>query len=76
MADGVRSLFDADIAASVTGLAGPGLDAGTVIIGTAVKGHITQANKYHFKGNREQCKEKFALAALFDLRSRIGVDEG
>ena len=76
MATGVQKLFNSDLAASVTGLAGPGEGTGVVIIGTAVKGGPVQAHQYHFKGNREQCKEKFALAALFDLRSRIGVSEG
>ena len=78
MAEGVQKLFAADLAVSITGLADAplpfsSLPSGTVIIGTASKNLSTEARKYHFFGNREQCKEKFALIALFNLHSRIRV---
>jgi PncC family amidohydrolase len=68
MASGVRRLLQADIAVSVTGLAGPGSDdygnpVGTVYIGYAdEKG--TEAICFHFDGDREAVRTQAAEAAL------------
>ena len=53
MAEGVRALFDADVAVSVTGAAGPaphdGAEPGTVIIGVLVDGNI-RVQHHRFSG--------------------------
>ena len=68
MASGVRKLLKADIAVSVTGLAGPGGDefghpVGTVYIGydSAPKSLVKHCS---FKGNREEVRCQTIRAAL------------
>ncbi|MBP3684709.1 MAG: CinA family protein [Oscillospiraceae bacterium] len=68
MAEGVRKLLKADIAVSVTGLAGPGGDefgnpVGTVCIGYA---DLRQsfAGTYHFEGEREAVRTQTIEQAL------------
>ena len=68
MAQGVRKLLAADVAVSVTGLAGPGGDdlgnpVGTVFIGYSDT-EITLAEEYHFSGDRDGVREQAAKAAL------------
>lgn len=68
MAEGVRKCLNADIAVSVTGLAGPGGDdfgnsVGTVYIGYC-DGNKSFAKKYFFSGDREAVRQKTILAAL------------
>ena len=68
MAKGARAVLAADVAVSVTGLAGPGGDAfghevGTVFIGYA--DHITSfAREYHFEGGRAEVRQQTIKAAL------------
>jgi PncC family amidohydrolase len=80
MAHGAKRLFDADIAASISGIAGPGggtLDkpVGTTWVGLAA-GDGGWARGFHFSGDREQNKAASAEAALqmiLDyLEGRIG----
>ena len=68
MAEGARRVLDADVAVSVTGLAGPdgdefGHPVGTVFIGYA-DGQTAFAREYHFDGEREQVREQTIQAAL------------
>ena len=68
MAKGAREALNADIAVSVTGLAGPGGDefgnsVGTVYIGYADEGK-TLSREYHFSGNREDVRNAAIEAAL------------
>ena len=68
MAEGVRNLLKADVAVSVTGLAGPdgdefGNPVGTVFIGYA-DGHTAFAREYHFEGDRARVREQTIEAAL------------
>lgn len=68
MAQGVRRLLRADVAVSVTGLAGPGGDefgheVGTVFVGYA-DGDRNFAREYWFDGDREQIREQTIRAAL------------
>ena len=68
MAEGARRVLDADVAVSVTGLAGPdgdefGHPVGTVFIGYA-DGQTAFAREYHFDGDREQVREQTIQAAL------------
>ena len=68
MAVGVRKLLQADVAVSVTGLAGPGGDdyghsVGTVCIGCATGNNIV-VREYHFTGGREAVRQAAIRAAL------------
>ena len=73
MAEGVRSVLQADVAVSVTGLAGPGADdygnpVGTVFIGYA-DANKAFAKEYHFSGDRETVRQQaiqMALCAVLD----------
>ena len=68
MASGVRKLLDADIAVSVTGLAGPGGDdfgnpVGTVYIGYEDQ-HRAIVMHYCFEGDRDSVRVQTIEAAL------------
>lgn len=68
MAAGARKVLNADMAVSVTGLAGPGGDefgnpVGTVFIGFASK-EKNEAREYHFAGDRQAVRQQAAEAAL------------
>lgn len=68
MASGARQVLDADIAVSVTGLAGPGGDefgnpVGTVYIGYADE-NVVFSREFHFCGNREEVRNQAVEAAL------------
>ena len=68
MALGARKALEADVAVSVTGLAGPGGDefgnpVGTVFIGYSNE-KITSVKECHFTGSREEIREKTIQAAL------------
>ena len=68
MVSGVRKLLDADVAVSVTGLAGPGGDdfgnpVGTVFIGYADAGQ-TVVKHCVFSGNRHEIRSQTIEAAL------------
>ena len=68
MAEGVRKLLQADIAVSVTGLAGPGGDeygnpVGTVFIGYS-SSDKTCAKHFVFEGSREEVRNLAIQSAL------------
>lgn len=68
MAEGVRKRLQADIALSVTGLAGPGGDefgnpVGTVFIGCCT-GERTVVRHHCFSGSREDVRSQTIRAAL------------
>ncbi len=68
MALGVRKLLNADVAVSVTGLAGPGGDdfgnpVGTVYIGVSC-GQNTTVRKFQFDGERETVRRQAIIEAL------------
>ena len=68
MAVGVRNLLNADVAISVTGLAGPGGDdfgnpVGAVFVGYA-DGKCQLAKGFHFSGDRESVRRQAAEAML------------
>ena len=67
MSSGVRKLLQADIAVSVTGLAGPGGDefghpVGPVYIGYD-SNHSSLVKEYHFSGTREEVRRQTIEAA-------------
>lgn len=68
MAIGARRLLKADIAVSVTGLAGPGGDAYGNPVGTVCIGYCDSnesfAVKHHFEGDREAVRQQTIKAAL------------
>ena len=68
MAVGARRVLQADVAVSVTGLAGPGGDEYGNPVGTVCIGFCNEqesfAVKYHFEGNREDVREQTIRAAL------------
>ncbi len=69
MAEGVLKLSKADIAVSVTGIAGPGggtkdKPVGLVYIGIAQKGRDTIAYKNIFSGDRESVRKSTVCKAL------------
>ena len=68
MAEGARKALTADVAVSVTGLAGPGGDdygnpVGTVFLGYSDES-ITLAKEYHFAGDREAVRNAAIREAL------------
>ena len=68
MAEGVRSLLKANVAVSVTGLAGPagddfGHSVGTVFIGYADE-QGSRALEFHFSGDREAVRRETVREAL------------
>ena len=68
MASGVRKLLNADVAVSVTGLAGPGGDdfgneVGTVYIGFE-SNRKAEVRKFQFFGDREAVRRQAVEAAL------------
>ena len=68
MAEGACRVLEADVAVSVTGLAGPGGDsygnpAGTVFIGCSMDGN-TRVRECHFSGDRESVRQQTIRAAL------------
>lgn len=74
MAASVREHADADLALSVTGLAGPLGDGslnpvGTVWIGSSRRGAPPFAQVQHFTGSRNEVREKAAAAAI-----RLGIE--
>ena len=68
MAAGVRKLLCADVAVSVTGLAGPGGDDFGNLVGTVCIGYCDAwesfAVRHHFEGNREDVRNQTIRAAL------------
>ena len=68
MAKGVRVLLKADVAASVTGLAGPGGDEFGHEVGTVFIGFSSEANdavrEYRFSGTRDEVRQQTIRAAL------------
>ncbi len=68
MAAGARQALGADVAVSVTGLAGPegdgsGYPVGTVFLGYA-DGEKCFSREFHFPGDREQVRRQAVCAAL------------
>jgi len=71
MAHGARGLLNADIAVSVTGIAGPGGGTSEKPVGTAWVGLVAKEGEwtrfFQFSGDREQNKDSSANAALHIL---------
>ena len=84
MAEGVLSLFRADLAIAVTGVAGPGggsrgKPVGTVWIAVVAQGGVRYAHRFRFPGGREAVRRETVRASLGTaidvLRSDAAEDE-
>ncbi len=69
MAEGCLRNSSADIAVSVTGIAGPSGETtekplGTVFIALATEGQKTICRQYHFNGDRNQVRQQTIMTAL------------
>ena len=68
MALGARQTLEADVAVSVTGLAGPGGDEFGNAVGTVYIGYsdvrLTISQEYHFEGDRDAVRQQAVEAAL------------
>jgi PncC family amidohydrolase len=76
MARGALEKSGADASVSVTGLAGPdgdgsGVPVGTVWIGTALKTGLVQTAEFHYKGSRNEVREKAALEAIHQITNLL-----
>jgi nicotinamide-nucleotide amidase len=75
MADGARRVLEADVAISVTGVAGPteqdGVAVGTVCFGIAIPGHPTEAVSTRLPGDRERIRQFATISVLNLLRQRL-----
>lgn len=79
MADGARRIFEADLAVSVTGIAGPGggsaeKTVGSVWFGVSFRGKTEAVNSI-FPGDREAVRIRSAMKAL-DILRRIIAETG
>ena len=75
MADGARSALNADIAVSVTGIAGPGgavpgKPVGTVWLGVSTS-EGSKATLFQFDGGREEVRNQTVNAALEEFLKEI-----
>jgi nicotinamide-nucleotide amidase len=69
MAEGARAIVDADLAVSITGIAGPGggsddKPVGTVHFGLAMRGRKTVSTHRKLRGDRERIRTLAAYVAL------------
>ncbi|MDF1645010.1 MAG: CinA family protein [Pseudomonadales bacterium] len=78
MAEGALRKSNAQVAVSITGVAGPGggtleKPVGTVWFGWAVEGQKTRTRRYRFRGDRNQIRAQAVEQALLGL---LAVFEG
>lgn len=78
MAVGARKESKADVAVSITGIAGPGggsaeKPVGLVYIGVAVKNRVF-VNRYVFNGNRSKVRQSSVAAALSMIRKCVAEE--
>ena len=69
MAEGALSLFRADLAIAVTGVAGPGggsrgKPVGTVWVAIVARGGVRYAHRFRFPGDREAVRRETVKASL------------
>lgn len=75
MAEGLSRISDADLALSITGVAGPDTDekgnpVGLVYIGLCAGGQA-QVQEFHFAGSRERIRNRAAMNAYLLMRKYI-----
>ena len=76
MADGARRVLGSDVGLSTTGVAGPDAQddepPGTVHVGLARAGHLTESFSFNVPGDRDRVRQYATIAALDLLRKRLG----
>ena len=77
MAEGARRVLGSDVGLSVTGVAGPteqaGRPVGSVFVGLARPGHVTEAVGFTVPGDRDRIRQYATIAALDFLRRSLAV---
>ena len=72
MAEGARRVLGADVALSLTGVAGPaeqdGQPVGTLCIAVAINGHSTVSTTLRMPGQRDQMRQMSVISSLDFLR--------
>jgi nicotinamide-nucleotide amidase len=75
MAEGARRVLGADVALSLTGVAGPaeqdGQPVGTLCIAVAINGHSTVSTTLRMPGQRDQMRQMSVISSLDFLRRQI-----
>jgi nicotinamide-nucleotide amidase len=75
MAENARKALGADVAVSVTGVAGPdtqdGQPVGTVFAGLALPDGSSDVFEFHLPGDRQRIREYTCINALNELRKRL-----
>ena len=75
MAEGARRVLGADVALSLTGVAGPaeqdGQPVGTLCIAVAINGRATVSTTLRMPGQRDQMRQMSVISALDFLRRQI-----
>jgi len=75
MAEGARRVLGADVALSLTGVAGPaeqdGQPVGTLCISVAINGHSTVSTTLRMPGQRDQMRQMSVISSLDFLRRQI-----
>lgn len=75
MADGIREVLGSDVGVSLTGVAGPseqdGQPVGTLWVGIAIPGRLTEATLMRMPGQRDQMRQMAVISALDLLRRRL-----
>lgn len=82
MAERALVVLGADVACSITGVAGPGQDtdgnpAGLVYIACSMKGHKTETRSYSFSGDRRAVREDAvdnALSFIAEYLAKRGIE--
>ncbi|HXA32273.1 MAG TPA: competence/damage-inducible protein A [Acidimicrobiales bacterium] len=77
MAEGARRVLGADVGLAITGVAGPdpqdGQAPGTVYVGLALPGQLTEAVALSVPGDRDRIRQYATISALDLLRRRLGA---
>jgi nicotinamide-nucleotide amidase len=75
MAEGARRVLGADVALSLTGVAGPaeqdGQPVGTLCIAVAINGHSTVSTTLRMPGQRDQMRQMSVISSLDFLRKQL-----
>jgi nicotinamide-nucleotide amidase len=75
MAEGVRKATGSDVGLGITGVAGPdpseGVAPGTVFVGLALPGGVTETRELRLPGDRERVRQYGAISALDLLRRAL-----
>jgi nicotinamide-nucleotide amidase len=80
MAGAALAKSGADMAAAVTGLAGPSGDGGPCPVGTvwaaaALRGGEARVKEFHFEGGRNEVRLQAAAALLEELLDILGINQ-